>query len=72
MQWSCFTRSNRPAKWTIHINVIDHHNGDFGVHLSYMKAWIQEAGSDLKDDATCEHTKNVIRRVCGEVLLAQV
>jgi hypothetical protein len=43
-----------------HIDAIDHLNGDFGIHVSYIKARIQEAGSDLKDEAACERTKHEI------------
>jgi hypothetical protein len=69
MQWSVFTRSNRPAKWTTpltcehsrDVKAIDHLNGNLGVHMSYTKAWTQEAGGDQSDAATCERTKNEIR-----------
>jgi hypothetical protein len=40
-----------------HIDVINHLNGDFGIHLSYVQAQIQEAGGDLNDVAACKQTK---------------
>jgi hypothetical protein len=46
-----------------HINTIDHLKGDFGIHVSYIKDRILEAGGDLKDNAACECTKD---RICKE------
>jgi hypothetical protein len=40
-----------------HINAIDHLNGDFGIHMLYIQAHIQETRGDINDVATCKRTK---------------
>jgi hypothetical protein len=43
-----------------HVEAINHLNGNLGFHMYYIKAQIQEAGSDLNDVAACERTKDEI------------
>jgi hypothetical protein len=52
-----------------YVEAIDHLN-DLGVHMSHIKAWIQEAGSNLNNTTACECTKNEICK--HKVVFAQV
>jgi hypothetical protein len=59
MQWSNSIHSNRQAEWIMqafqsHVEAVDHLNGDLGVHMLYIQAQIQDAGSDPDDVAVWE------------------
>jgi hypothetical protein len=53
---------NATCTFQSHIDAINHLNGDFGIHLSYVRARIQEARGDLNDVAACKQTKAEVRK----------